>query len=106
MTERQSLFSLQCTVSISCFCNRSNFRTPKNFVLKRSRPFVRYKFSYSEGRVTYTHGFRMLLNFVLLGKCFYRKYEIYEIKSRTKISAITVAIYLAVSMSCEGGGGV
>ena len=39
---------------ICVYCNRRKFRTRKNFVLWRSRTFVRYKFSYLEGGVTYT----------------------------------------------------
>ena len=67
--------------------------------------FVRVKFSHSSVRelsyainfrtartvshtLLYVHGFRMLLNF----RTFSRKYKKYEIKSRTKISAITVVL--------------
>ena len=71
------------------YCNRRNFRTRKNFVLKRSRVFVRYKFSYLEGGVTYT-GIRTRDLYATNFRTFSQKYEIYEIKSRTKISAITV----------------
>ena len=38
-----------------CFyCNSRNFHTRKNFVLSRCPTFVRYKFSYSDGCVTYS----------------------------------------------------
>ena len=72
---------------------RRNFRTRKNFVLWRSRVFVRYKFSYLEAGVTYT-GIRTRLSYATNFRTFSQKYEIYEnlIKSRTKISAITVYI--------------
>ena len=36
------------------YCNRKNVRTRKNFVLWSSRTFVRYKFLYCKGGVTYT----------------------------------------------------
>ena len=71
------------------YCNRRNFRTRKKFVLWRSWTFVRYKFLYSEGSFTYTcicASFSYATNF----RTFSQKYEIYEIKLHSKISAITV----------------
>ena len=56
------------------------------FVLWRSRAFVRYKFSYSEDGVAYTV-IRAWFSYATKFRTFSRKYEI---KSRTKISAITV----------------
>ena len=74
--------------AVACYCTRRNFRTRKNFVLWRSRAFVRYKFR-TAGTVSHTllyvHGFS-----ITKFRTFSRKYEMYEIKSRTKISSIPV----------------
>ena len=69
--------------------NHRNFGTRKNFVLQRSPTFVRYKFSYSVGRVTFTC-ICAWFSYAAKFRTFSQKYERYEIKSRTKISAITV----------------
>ena len=60
-----SLTSMQCVLgsrsitaphSFFAYCNRRNFRTPKNFVLRRSQTSVRYRFSHSKDGVTYYPG--------------------------------------------------
>ena len=83
------------------YCNRRNFRTRKNFALWRWRTFVRYKFSYLEGGVTYT-GIHTRLSYATNFRTFSQKYEMYEIKSRTKISAITVmALFFSLAEMCH-----
>ena len=74
------------------YCNRRNIRTHKKFALQRSRSraFVRYKFPYSEDGVTFTVNTCMVFVCYFKFRTFSRKYEKDEIKSRTKISAITV----------------
>ena len=76
-------------------CNHRNFCMHKNLVLQRSRTFVRYKFSYCEGSVAY-NGIHAWLLYATNFHTFSQKYKIYEIKSRTKISAITVGRQMVV----------
>ena len=74
---------------LAMYCNRRNFRTRKNIALQRLPTFVRYKFSYSDGGVKFTC-IRVWFSYATKFRTFRQKYEIYEIKSRTKICAITV----------------
>ena len=61
------------------YCYRRNFQ---NFVLYRSRTFIRSKFSYSEGGVLY-FCMRTWFAYSTTFRTFSQKYEIYKIKSRT-----------------------
>ena len=70
-------------------CSRRNFHTGKNFVLYRWPTFVHEKFSYSDGGVRCTC-IRVWFSYATKFRTFRQKYEIYEIKSRMKICAITV----------------
>ena len=63
------------------YCNRRNVRTRKNFVLWRSRTFVRYKFLYCKGGVTYTV-IRVWFSYATKFRTFSQKYKKYEIKVR------------------------
>ena len=72
------------------YCNRRNFQTCKNFVLQRSRTFVCYKFSYSEGSVRYTC-IRARFSHASKLRTFSQKYETYGFNLHSKISAISVA---------------
>ena len=86
-----------CGAVAHIYCNRRNFRTRKNFVLWRLPTFAREKFSYSDGGVRCTC-IRVWFSYATKFHTFRQKYEIYEIKSRMKICAITVPLFFSACL--------